>query len=54
MQALAPSYIAGLTLLGGDPGEPQQSFSMKTSFYSPFLARSSGHLKFVRKHKSCV
>lgn len=23
MQALAPSYIAGLTLLGGDPGEPE-------------------------------
>ena len=23
VQALAPSYIAGLTLLGGDPGEPE-------------------------------
>ena len=23
MEALAPSYIAGLTLLGGDPGEPE-------------------------------
>ena len=26
MQALAPSYIAGLTLLGGDPGEPENQY----------------------------
>ena len=33
MQALAPSYIAGLTLLGGDPGEPenQQGLDRKST-----------------------